>query len=199
MYLPKFRVIKAEYTAGSQYALKSTGENYIGYYVLSADRVPYTGREFVQNTSQELVSLIVENQEDQVKAYLPYTKYDTLRKQVSEYNLRSTLPLPVHIFIPDFAFQFNKRFFAKSKITQGIIEISRENYFELEKKTDKFHYPSFDTVIVDWYVLGAVGDFQNGPYLIEGIRTKNTREVLKAEKSLPGISQLLTNPLQGIA
>lgn len=199
MYLPKFKTTKAKHTAGSQYVVKATGENYEGYYVLSSQGVPYSGKQFIQNSSQELVARIVESAEEQVKQYLPFTKYDTVRKKAEEYNLRSTLQLPTHTFIPDFEYEINKRFFAKSKVTQAIVEISREDYLELSKKTDKYHYPSYDIVIVDWYVRGAVADFQNGSYLIEGIRTKNTREIQKANKVLPGISQVLTNPLQGVA
>lgn len=199
MYLPKFKTTKAKYTAGSQYIVKSTGENFVGFYVLSSQGVPYSGKQFIQNSSQELVTRIVESAEEQVKQYLPLTKYDTVRKKAEEYNLRSTLQLPTHIFIPDFEYEINKRFFAKSKVTQVIVEINREDYLELSKKTDKYHHPSYDIVIVDWYVRGAVGDFQNGSYLIEGIETKNTREVQKANKVMPGISQVLTNPLQGIA
>jgi hypothetical protein len=199
MYLPKFKTTKARYTPGSQYTVKSTGENYIGYYVLSSQGVPYSGKEFIQNASQELVSIVVQGVEQQEKEYVPYTDYDTVRKQQKEYDLRSTLDLPVHIFIPDFEFEINKRFFAKSKVTQAIKEISREVYLELSSKTTKYHYPTYEILAMDWYVTGAVGDFQNGSYLIEGIRTKNTKEIAKAEKSMPGISQVVTNPLQGIA
>lgn len=199
MYLPKFKTTKARYTPGSQYTVKSTGENYIGYYVLSSQGVPYSGKEFIQNASQELVSIVVQGVEQQEKEYVPYTDYDTVRKQQKEYDLRSTLDLPVHIFIPDFEFEINKRFFAKSKVTQAIKEISKEVYLELSSKTTKYHYPTYEIFMMDWYVTGAVGDFQNGSYLIEGIRTKNTKEIAKAEKSMPGISQVVTNPLQGIA
>jgi hypothetical protein len=199
MYLPKFKTTKARYTPGSQYVVKSTEENYIGYYVISSQGVPYSGREFVQNASLELVSRVTQGVEQQEKEYVPYTNYDTVRKQQKEYNLRSTLDLPVHIFIPDFEFEINKRFFAKSKVTQAIKEISREVYLELSGKTTKYHYPTYEILAMDWYVTGAVGDFQNGSYLIEGIRTKNTKEIAKAEKSMPGISQVVTNPLQGIA
>ena len=167
--------------------------------MISSQGVPYSGREFVQNASLELVSKVTQGVEQQEKEYVPYTDYDTVRKQQKEYDLRSTLDLPVHIFVPDFEFEINKRFFAKSKVTQAIKEISKQDYLELSGKTTKYHYPTYEILAIDWYVTGAVGDFQNGSYLIEGIRTKNTKEIAKAEKSMPGISQVVTNPLQGIA
>jgi len=199
MYLPKFKTTKAKYTTGSEYAIRSTGENYVGYYILSSQGIPYSGKQFIQNSSQELIAQVAEIPAENIQEFVRYTDYDEIRKREDEYKLRTTLPLPVHIFTPDFEYEINKRFFAKSKVTQAIVEISREDYLELSKKTLKYHYPSYDIVIVDWYVRGAVGDFQNGSYLIEGIRTKNTREVQKANKVMPGISQVLTNPLQGVA
>ena len=199
MYLPKFKTTKARYTAGGEYEVNSTGEGYVGYYVLSSQGVPFSGREFIQNTSQELRAIDAEIPQQGEKHFVPYTQYDLIRNQKKEYDLRSTLELQPYIFRPDFQFEINKRFFAKSKITQDIKEISKEDYLELFSKTTKYHHPSYDIVRMDWYVTGAVGDFQNGSYLIEGIRTKNTKEIAKAEKSMSGISQVVTNPLQGIA
>ena len=47
-----------------------------------------------------------------------------------------------------------------------------------------------------WFLAGEIEDTQSGPYKIPGTKTKNTESIKAAERTIPGLSQYLTNPLE---
>ena len=54
----------------------------------------------------------------------------------------------------------------------------------------------FTAVEIRWYISGPVNDETQGIVTVKGVRTKNTEQIAYAESRLPGISSILTDPLQ---
>ena len=55
MYIPEFKILKNQYTPGEQYSIKSTLKEYVGPYNILYTGVVYTGSNYNQTTSLELI------------------------------------------------------------------------------------------------------------------------------------------------
>jgi hypothetical protein len=63
----------------------------------------------------------------------------------------------------------------------------------LANQIDPYAYAA---VSINWYINGNIEDEKNGLVIIKGVQTKNTEQIAYAETRLPGISSILTDPLQ---
>lgn len=191
MYLPKFKHTPALYTSGDEFIITSTGEVYTGFYIRTSKGTLYTGQQFNKQTSQELSP--VQALATSTYRYVGREKYDDAAR-VTDANLllKDTQVVPSLIYIPDYSLKINRRFFAKSKITQRIIEIDVDTYQELKAKSNKYHHPSYDITFIDWDLTSPVEDTRNGSYIVEGSKTKNKKQVAKLDRTFPGIYDYLT-------
>jgi hypothetical protein len=195
MYLPKFKHTAALYTFGEEFAIASTGELYTGFYIRTSKGTFYTGTEFKKNQSQELIKTSALS--TSTYRNVGREKYDDAAKvTINQLLLKETQPVPSYTYIPDYELKINRRFFAKSKITGSIIEIDRDTYKELYSKSNKYHHPSYEVILIDWDLSSPVDDSVNGSYIVEGSKTKNKKQVLKLDKTLPGLHDYLTQTSQ---
>lgn len=192
MYLPKFKQRPATYTAGNEYFVQETGEEYIGFYVVTSKGEAYTGKTIERGFSKKLLSFKETPEQPAPLAEV----YDFIKKDSESFALKQTEELPRYIPVKNDLVPFINRFFAKSRVTGTIIEISRETYLELQSKSTKYHHPSYQIVTLNWYISFPVEDITTGPYKQKGSRTKNLEEITKAEKALPGIAQYLSDPTE---
>lgn len=186
MYIPKFKQKKPLYTSGGEYAVAATGEEYIGYYTPTTDGRYYSG-ESATNASQRLAKYEIREIED---SDLYKLHYDDLVEDESVYRLRSTAR-PQEIVPRALTNTKTFRHFALEVPTQRIFEISKDDYMELNKKTTKYHWPSYKTVQMQWDYYLPVADQQNGSYIIKGSNTRNVEEVRKASTIIPRLSDYL--------
>ena len=195
MYLPKFKQTDALYTAGEEFIIASTGAPYVGFYIKTSKGTLYTGIKFNKNTSEvlEKASEIATSN----YRYVGREKYDDAAR-VTEDNLKlkDTQVVPSHTYIPNYEVKINRRFFAKSKINSSIIEIDINTYRELYGKTATYHHPTYDILFIDWDLSSPVEDSKNGSYIIEGSKSKNRKQVLKADKTFKGIYDYLVQNQQ---
>lgn len=185
MYLPKFKQRRAEYTEGSEFATKQTGEEYVGYYVPTTDGRYFTG-DRVSNRSKELLKMnkIQANPETVVKE-----RYDNLHNDDRIFDLRTTTLLPEHRTQP----QPNTkvvRFFAQEKKTGRIYEISQESYLAVSSRTSEYHWPSYVVVKILWDYTIPVADQQESSYIRRGSNTRN-KEAAKKITLIPGLYDYL--------
>lgn len=190
MYIPRFKLTPPAHTSGGEYADKLTGQDYSGYYVITSKGVVYSGQFFDKNQSRELRKIGGEANQSE-RAYIPEDYDIILNKSESQLKIKNTATLPLHRYTPNYDFPINKRFFAKSRIDNTITEISKEVYIELENKTSTYHFPTYQTLVLEWHVTAPLEDTSTGSYIIEGSNTKNRKAVLKAEQSFQGISEYL--------
>ena len=71
--------------------------------------------------------------------------------------------------------------------TSSIIEANQKNY----KRFESVNYAV--TLKLDWIIKGPVGDINKGPYIYFGAISQNKETVLKGEKTIKGLSQIVNN------
>jgi len=192
MYLPKFKVTTPQYTYGDEYELSTTGAAYTGFYFKSSTGQAYTGK--VPGDGENTLLNVSRDFRADFERDQPYlTDYDVLVNDPNLFALRKTLPLPPHYPMPSSQESAIMRYFAKEKVTGQIIEISKSTYQELKRKTTLYFYPGYDILEMMWIIQGSVEDTTSGAYIIPGIKSKNKKQLEQAEKTLPGISAVLTD------
>jgi len=193
MYIPKFKQTLAKYTDGAEFDIESTGETYRGFYVKTSKGEYFTGRGYLRGTSQKLIEKNISNQN-----YLTPVpeEYDNIKQDRESLQLKKTLQVPSYIPTKRYQDTSIYRYFAKSKVTGSILEISNETYNELLSKNVKYHYPSYDILQLEWFVSSPAEDIVRNGYILEGSINKNKRQIVLAERTLPGISEYLTDPTE---
>lgn len=95
----------------------------------------------------------------------------------------------------DYSVGFKERYFAKSKISNYILEIDKGTYDGLANGSS---YPSelYDILKLTWKLNGPMHDMQNGNALIYGVFDTNLRVVKKARSVMKGIEQKLSDLTQ---
>ena len=194
MYLPKFKITAPLFTFGSEFIIAETGQDYIGNYIKTSKGDYYSGTTFNKNISRRLISVI-----DNANTSFTVSRetYDLVANvNSSGLRLKTTVPLPSHVYIPNYEIDINRRFFAKSKINSSIIKIDINTYRELYGKTATYHHPTYDVLFIDWDLSSPVEDSKNGSYIIEGSKSKNRKQVLKVDKTFKGIYDYLVQNQQ---
>ncbi len=87
-----------------------------------------------------------------------------------------------------------RRYFYKKYDNEKVFETNTTTYKNIQKNfIDKKLYV---TATIDWFITGEKQDtFIQGVY-IAGVVTKNSQQIKQVSKTMPGISAILTNPLQ---
>jgi hypothetical protein len=172
------------YTSGMQYMLQDNTE-YRGLYHTYLTGEVYTGATWDSKTSKKLI------------AYKNITaknvEYETLKRE-----LKLTYKQPVSALNAPTAEQLKAgsytRYFIKKVNESKIIEIDEPQFNMWQSK--QFDPALYSAIKMQWYISGPIEDSRPSIVLIRGVQTKNTTQIEIAEKSMPGISKVLTDPLQ---
>jgi hypothetical protein len=172
-YAPEHSYSQPKSTAGGDFAIESTGEDYRGSYIETSEGKFYSGTKPEQN-GVELIKLNPEYLED----LMP---------------LVNTIPgLLLGFFKPklkkgDKEKGITKRYFIQDKRTNKIIETDLQTYQESQD------LPSKRFSAVDWNIKGPAEDTVIKGYPFEGAASKNRKTILALEKGMPGISTFVTD------
>ena len=187
MYIPLFKQTSEKYTDGKSFIEQETGKPYKGFYIETSSGEIYSGRVYSRGVSKKLIRSITNT-----GANTPIPEeYDFIKRDTTALNLKTTLPVPTHIPTKRYEDKYIYRYFAQRKADRSIIEISNEVFLELKSESTVYHYPSYSILQMVWYVGSPIEDRTISGVLQKGSLTKNREEITKAEKILPGISQLL--------
>lgn len=172
------------YTSGLQYMLQDNTE-YRGLYHTYLTGEVYTGATWNAKTSIKLVSyknITAKNVE-----------YETLKRE-----LKLTYTQPVSALNAPTVDQLKAgsytRYFIKKVNESKIIEIDEPQFMLWQNK--QFDPALYTAIKMQWYISGPIEDTRPTLVLHLGVRTKNLDQITTAEKSLTGISKVLTDPLQ---
>jgi hypothetical protein len=172
------------YTSGSQYMLQDNTE-YRGLYHTYLTGEVYTGATWNAKTSIKLVPY--------KRITAKNTEYETLKRE-----LKLSYQQPVSALNAPTAEQFKAgsytRYFIKKVNESKIIEIDASQ-FELWQ-SNQFDPAMYTAIKMQWYISGPIEDTRPTLVLHLGVRTKNLNQIAAAETTLPGISKVLTDPLQ---
>jgi len=172
-YIPESRYSEPKSTAGGDFAIKDTGEDYKGSYIETFDGKYYSGTKPEQNGA-ELVKLSPEYLEDLMPAALAAAGL-----LVGFFKLK--------LKKGDREKGVTKRYFIQDKRTNKIIETDLETYQESRS------LPSKKFATADWIIKGPAEDKLINGYPFEGAASKNKKTIQALESQMPGISTFVTD------
>ena len=156
MYLPKSKYTGNKYTAGNQLVYSNNNQPYVGPYFETYLGEYYSGDSPTSN-SRKLEPVVVEGTTSLVSnqtAQPILERYDTIRRNSSEFRLKETLPVPMYYPRPNTGTSF-ERYFAIDKNTQRVVEVSKDTYLSMKSKEPKYYYPKYDLKTLTWSLTNA--------------------------------------------
>ena len=182
-YMPD-EIITNLYTSGGEFETED-GKEYRGMYHRYLTNEIYTEANWDPRLSKKLKPLIRKINKD--------TPYADLKRNLKTNFLQPT-PALINVSQADRKVGYVSRYFLK-KINESLfIEIDALQFKAWQN--GRIDPNSYFGVEIRWYVSGLVNDEKQGVVLIKGVYTKNTEQIAYAERFLPGISSILTDPLQ---
>ena len=171
------------YTFGAEWQTADKQEYKGLYHRYTVTQETYTGATWNESTSQPLYVLVQEPES--------VATYNDIRKQSKpNYNsIRSTQPI---ITAQDIANKFITRYFLKKVNEPAYFEISQKQYVNYNNELDTNLYAAASC---KWYIAGETETVYQ-PIYKPGVVELNTNAITQLQTTLPGISQILTNPLQ---
>lgn len=171
------------YTFGGEW-MTADKQEYKGlYHKYTLTNEIYTGGIWDASTSKILYPLIKLHPD--VKTYL-----ELRNEQKSTYD--AIHPIQVSITLQDINNGYINRYFLKKINEEIFIEIDKQQYESYQSRLDNTLYLANTC---KWYITGPIESAQL-PVKKPGIIELNTLEIQRMEKTLPGISKKLNNPLQ---
>jgi hypothetical protein len=169
----------------------------IGHEFMTADNVEYvgpyhryiTGEIFTQPKwdAQTSVQLI---QFKQIPAAVK------IYNELNSITIQTGIPNPVIVQITsaDINRGYIIRYFIKRINEQSILEIDNVQYTKY--MSNEFDTNMYVATKMYWFINGVSDDVQENGVLVKGVVTKNQTQIKQSEQQVPGLSKLLTDPLQ---
>ena len=163
-YYPKNRIQTDLYTNGGEYSIKSTGENYTGYYYKLYNNTIFTGKTPNDSPNQEL-TLYSETIEDNPLLVIvePFPG-----PEVNNYNLLTEKPSPKIVPLPyypvptsnDYKLGEFQRYFMKQINNLSFTEISKIDYNALVNRNETYLWPLYTPISIPWEISGNKDQIQ---------------------------------------
>ena len=185
LYYPVDEITPNLFTQGKEFMTEDNVE-YIGGYHRYITGEIYTESNWNVRKSKRLIKY-VENVTKQTFIY------DTLKPNLTLKYIQPNAH-SVTISKNDISIGYITRYFIKKINNESIIEINQTQYNAwlqdvIEKK---MHI----AISLTWYISGAIEDKTSGVVTIPGVVSKNQKQVSYANKTLPGVSNMLTNLIE---
>lgn len=204
-YYPLTRIKTDLYTRGTTYKLPN-GEPYIGRYYLTYEGKAYTGANPTVGTNEELTRLeTTSNKINQVvnNAGAVYTIVKS-QNTISQSNLNSTLnnnqlqelePYYPVVLESDYQIGYFTRYFAKKVTGPGyIIEISKNQYANIQNNTNPQDFLVYESTSMLWQLTGPLRDTRVSQYQIKGgIIDTNKRVTEQKALTFRGLVEFIGN------
>ena len=182
-YMPD-EIITNLYTSGGEFETED-GKEYRGMYHRYLTNEIYTESNWDPRLSKKLKPLIRKVNKD--------TPYAELKR-----NLKTSFLQPNSIIVnvtqTDRKTGYIFRYFLKKLNELLFIEIDELQFKAWQN--GRIDPNSYFGVQIRWYISGPVNDETHGVVKVKGVRTKNTEQIAYAERFIPGIGTVLTDPLQ---
>jgi len=178
MYFPESQITPNQYTNGGEFQVKSTGQDYKGYYFITSTGQRYTGRNQNDNPVLELTSLIsnTSNTNPNLPEVTTLTDYT--------YNNLITAPTSI-IFKPaynpnlptqqDYQIGEYRRYFCKKTNEIIYLEINQNTFDKLSTQSPDILWQYYLPFFIPWNLTGTE----------EQVATVNRNIVLLTMKNLP--------------
>lgn len=197
MYLPKSKYVGNKFTPGEEWVKIGSTVPYVGPYFITWTGTAYTGRKPGDGPNELLEPYRGFSLDAEVTTVK--TKYDQIHNNPQAFALKKTITVPVHYPVPteqDYLNLSFTRYLAREKVTGRVFEISQQTYNSLVNQETTYYYPGYDTVKLNWTLVGPLEDTGSGTYIVPGAASRNAKSRELADKKLPGAAKFLNNLAQ---
>ena len=184
LYYPLDEITSNLYTSGKQWMTTDDVE-YIGLYHTYTTGEVYTEASWDSKLSKQLIVY---------KEKLPETEKNVVyQKLMSSLNLKFLTPksIPIQLRKTDIYAGSIRRYFIKKYNEQSIIEIDSLQYEQWQNNI--IDTKMYNAVNLIWYINGNINDVYINGVLVEGVSTKNKKQVILAAAKMPELQLFLTN------
>ena len=147
----------------------------------------FTGSTWKPKTAKQLIAYQSPITDENIRIYKKLKpRVKTIYK-----SIKSSTPV---ITTTDIRRTIVTRYFYKKYDNETIFETTKSSYNDIERnRVDKKLYVIHK---IQWHITGPKQDqYKNGAF-IPGVVTKNTEQIKFISKTMPGIENILTDPLQ---
>jgi len=197
MYLPKSKYVGDKYTPGDEWVKPGENIPYVGYYFTTWNARTYTGRRPGDGANDILIPFTGFSED--IDRTTNKTTYDIISNDIQAFALKKTLPVPTYYPVPtqqDYLNLSFTRYLARERLTSRVFEINLDTYTALNNNDTRYYYPGYQTVKLDWVLVGPLEDTKNGAYIVPGAASRNAKSRELADKTLPGAAKFLNNLAQ---
>ena len=183
LYYPAEEITNNLYTFGSE-LMTEDGTEYIGPFHRYITAEVYTGSTWDAKTSKKLIVF---------KQKTPATIYNTLKPDI---KVKHVEPVRVPVKLPptDIPPKSIQRYFIRKQNESITFEIDAKQYeYWSNNQIDNKIYTA---IRLEWFITGNTLDVKNGSVTIPGVITKNTQQIKAAARTIPELTNILTNPLE---
>lgn len=187
-YNPRNKSLRLEilFTYGKEY-MSTDGKEYIGYYYKSGP-VHYI-YDYKAQENKNTNTLLVEYTDDLNKIEYLLIKNNLFNKFVKP---KTSYPI---VTKSDYEQGYINRYFVVNKVNQDIIEISEEDYNNVDTQCPnykKINANLYEPFSIKWKIKGPKQDVYEGNTIIDyGVADTNKRTVLKIKEKFIKITQVL--------
>lgn len=185
LYYPVDEITTNLYTTGKEW-MTTDNKEYIGLYHLYTTGEAYTQPNWNPRSSLQLIpyqEVTTENRKNIV--------YQELTNDINAGTYVSLKSTPVQIRKQDIINGFISRYFLKKHNESAIIETNQLQFKQWQSNV--MDSKLYSATSLTWFISGNINDERINGYLVEGVITKNKKEVQRASTFLPEIVSHLTN------
>ena len=187
LYYPIDDITPNLYTSGQQW-MTTDNKEYVGVYHSYTTGEVYTGSTWNIKTSVALIPYKEQTVEEQKNVVYQRLKSDL------KLNSSSPVAIPVQIRKADIYAGNIQRYFIKKYNEAPIIEIDEYQYNLWQN--DVIDSKMYNSIKLTWYITGNISDTLINGVLVEGVTTKNKKQVALASVRMPELQNVLTNYIE---
>jgi len=178
MYFPESQITPNQYTNGGEFKIKSTGQNYAGYYFITSTGQRYTGRNQNDNPVLELTPLTVNLNNTNLNLPEVITLEDITYNNIIVAPSNIIYKPAYNPNIPtqqDYQIGEYRRYFCKKTNEILYLEINQNTFDKLFSKSSDIYWQYYLPFFLSWNLTGTK----------EQVATVNRNIVLLTMKNLP--------------
>ena len=185
LYYPVDEVTINLYTNGKQWMTVDNKE-YVGSY-----HTYTTGEAYTQATWNPKLSVQLIPYQETTTENAKNIVYQTLTNNAYSETFITPRSIPVQVNKQDILNGFISRYFLKKHNESTIIETNQLQYRQWQSNI--MDSKLYSATSLTWFISGNIDDERINGYLVEGVATKNKKEIQRAALSLPEIIGRLNN------
>lgn len=185
LYYPSDEITTNLYTSGGEWMTLDQQE-YVGLYHTYTTGETYTQATWNPKSSVQLIPYEQQTLDDSKNKIYKTLKNDQVRQQ-----FKTPKVIPLFIKKQDILNGYVVRYFIKKHSESDILEINELQFRQWQSNV--MDSKLYSAVSLTWSISGNINDEKRNGYFVEGVATKNQKEITRASKVIPELVSYLTN------